>query len=142
MNKSNVIKTVVDEIHKHNVNDFNEALKSFGCPQDVVFSALFALGSESIDAKVIGDELKIVAKFSGKNDAVIIMDKVNLGLSGDLVSDVERAFNLAVCLETVLSVAMNYPFDMRQKRIESVCNDLGVSDGFYSMVLSNWKVFS
>ena len=142
MNKSNIIKSVVDEIHKHNVNDFNEALKSFDYPENVVFSALFALGSENIDAKVIGDELKIVAKFSEEAAAVIIMDKVKLELSGELVSDVEKAFNLAVCIETVLSVAMNYPFDMRQKTIDSVCNRLGVSEIFYSKILSNWKVFS
>lgn len=139
MNKKDVMSEIIGEIESGKIKNFNDALLSASNPQQIIAAGLFALGFNHVDS--IEASNRTVFNFNRLSEAQeqVVFDPLNRKLSGDMALDIEKAFNLGVAIEDRLSDAMLYPHDLRQKIITSICNEIGVGDSFYSMVLSNWK---
>ena len=142
MNKNEVIRKTIDIIHKHNVNDFESAISLPNTSGLIVSAASFSLGAKDVVVTEAGNTFNFIISFNDSGSECVTLDAASCKLSGGLARDLKKAFRLAIYIETVLSQAMNYPHELRQSTIESVCTELDISDEFYSNVFSNWKSFS
>lgn len=59
-------------------------------------------------------------------------------LDGDFKKIIEKTYLVIYAIENELSEAMYLPHDMRQRRVNTVIDSIGVDASFYSTVLKNW----
>lgn len=69
---------------------------------------------------------------------ILTLDLQSFVLSGALSNTIEKAYLVVDAIENELSNAMYFPHEMRQARINSVINSIGVDASFYSTILRNW----
>lgn len=69
---------------------------------------------------------------------ILTFDARSLILSGSLSKTIEKTYLVIDAIENELSSAMYLPHEMRQARINSVINRIGIDASFYSTILRNW----
>lgn len=132
---------VKDHIFEIEQLSFSEAIHKFSNVDLLLVALLNSLGNFDISKEAGNSACVYFTMNEGGRKDLLTFDSSSHNLLGVAVPELEAAFNLVKKIEGVLSDAMYFPPDLRKKTISAIISDLGITEKFYSTVLSNWKAY-
>lgn len=141
MSENKEISYIKDRLFEIERKSLDEALSSFSSRDDLIVGLLTALGFDQVVKESSGGIDVYYSVVQNVRVDLVSYDSISNSLSGNAALDLNSAFIIVKSIEGELSDAMYYPSDLRRKVVDSLIQDVGVSDDFFRKVLAGWKTY-